>query len=133
MGKKHLEVVGAVILRDGRVLCAQRGPGGPTGGLWEFPGGKIEVGETPGDALAREIAEELGCRILVGDEVTATTHEYDFAVITLTTFYCDLLDGTPTATEHAAVRWVAPDELDDLAWAPADVPAAELVKLRLET
>lgn len=129
--KKHYKVVGAVIVRDGLVLCARRAPGGETGDLWEFPGGKIEPGESAGHALEREILEELGCRIKVGARVTATTHEYDFGVITLTTFYCDLLDGTPTATEHAALLWLAPDELDDLEWAPADVPAVDLVRRRL--
>lgn len=131
--KKHFKVVGAVIVRDGLVLCARRAPGGETGDLWEFPGGKIEPGESAGHALEREILEELGCHIKVGAKVTATTHEYDFGVITLTTFYCDLLDGTPTATEHAALLWLAPDELDDLEWAPADEPGVELVKRHLGT
>lgn len=123
----HLKVVAAVIIRDGLVLCARRAPGGETGGLWEFPGGKIEPGESAGHALVREILEELGCRIKVGARVTSTMHEYGFGVIKLTTYYCDLLDGTPTATEHEALLWLAPDELDDVEWAPADVPAVELV------
>lgn len=130
--KKHINVVGAVIVRDGLVLCAQRGPGGETGGLWEFPGGKIEPGESPRDALAREIVEELGCHVLVGDEVATTTHEYDFGIITLTTSHCELVDGTPVATEHAALAWLAPADLGTLDWAPADVPAVELLRKHLD-
>jgi 8-oxo-dGTP diphosphatase len=125
---KKINVVGAVIDQDGRILCAQRGPGGSLGGMWEFPGGKIENGESPRDALIREIDEELRCEIAVGDEVTTTSHEYDFGVVTLTTFWCELVAGTPTLTEHAEVRWLVPDELHQLEWAPADVPAVEIVR-----
>ncbi len=120
-----------MIVQEGRVLCAQRGPRGTLGGMWEFPGGKIEPGETPRDALEREIREELQCDVEVRNEVVSTTHEYDFAVVTLTTFYCDLVAGNPTLTEHADVRWLAPDELESLTWAPADVPAIEQIRADL--
>lgn len=125
---KQINVVGAVIDQGGQILCAQRGPGGALGGMWEFPGGKIENGESPRDALIREIDEELHCEITVGDEVTTTRHEYDFGVVTLTTFWCELVAGTPTLTEHAEVRWLAPRELDQLEWAPADVPAVDIIR-----
>ncbi len=125
---KQINVVGAVIERDGLILCAQRGPGGSLGGMWEFPGGKIENGESPRDALIREIDEELHCEIAVGDEVTTTRYEYDFGVVTLTTFWCELVSGTPTLTEHAEVRWLTRAELDQLDWAPADVPAVEIIR-----
>lgn len=125
--KKEIAVVGAVVIDDGRVLCAQRGPAGSLAGMWEFPGGKIEPGETPREALEREIVEELQCRVAVGDSVTTTEHEYDFAVVSLTTFYCDLVEGTPRLTEHAAVRWLLPAELESLEWAPADVPAVHQI------
>jgi 8-oxo-dGTP diphosphatase len=127
---KQVNVVGAVILRDGSVLCAQRGPAGALSGMWEFPGGKIEPGETPREALEREIREELGCVIEVGAEITTTTHEYDFAVVTLSTFYCTLISGSPELTEHAEVRWLRPEELTDLDWAPADIPAVQIVGAR---
>lgn len=126
--KKQLNVVGGVIVRDGFVLCAQRGLTSALPGMWEFPGGKIEPGESPREALEREILEELHCRVRIGAEVTTTTHEYDFGFVTLTTFYCELIDGIPELTEHAAVLWLRPAELSTLTWAPADVPAVELIK-----
>ena len=125
---KQINVVGAVIVRDGQILCAQRGPKGSLGGMWEFPGGKIEPGETPREALIREIDEELHCEVIVGDEVTTTSYEYDFGIVALTTFWCELVSGTPTLTEHAEVRWLSPAEIDQLTWAPADVPAVEIIR-----
>ncbi|MGY3127298.1 8-oxo-dGTP diphosphatase [Agrococcus sp. UYP33] len=125
--KKQINVVGAVIVRDGEILCAQRGPG-TLAGMWEFPGGKVELGEAPQAALQREIDEELECEVHVGAHVATTTHEYDFGVVTLTTYYCDLLSGEPVLTEHAEVRWLAPADLSSLEWAPADVPAVNQIQ-----
>lgn len=125
--RKQIDVVGAVIVRDGLILCAQRGSNGSLGGMWEFPGGKIEPGESAREALVREIVEELRCDIAVGEFITTTTHDYDFGTVTLTTFWCQLLAGEPVLTEHAAVRWQAPHALGELAWAPADIPAARIV------
>lgn len=129
--RKQIQVVGAVILEDGKVLCAQRGPAGSLGGKWEFPGGKIEPNESPRQALEREIDEELMCQIQVDEEVTTTTYEYDFATIILTTFFCKLLGGKPQLTEHSAVTWLPPEKLHELDWAPADIPAVELVQEQL--
>ena len=128
--KEHIHVVGAVILEDDRVLCVQRGPDGSLPGMWEFPGGKIEPDESPVEALRREISEELLCDIAVGEHVTTTAYEYEFGVVHLTTYYCDIINGTPELTEHAALRWLAPRELDQLEWAPADIPAVEVIQAR---
>lgn len=125
--KPPTKVVGAVILDSGRVLAAQRGPGKALAGLWEFPGGKIEPGESPSNALAREIEEELGCRVEVGDHVTTTTHEYEFGTIELATYYATLIGGTPTASEHSELRWVRFEDLQSLDWAPADLPAVATI------
>lgn len=123
----EIEVVGAVIVRDGLVLCARRGPGGSLAGRWEFPGGKVERDEQPAAALAREIHEELRCDVAVGDPIATTRHDDGRVLVVLTTFWCRLLAGSPQLTEHAELRWVAPGDLGGLDWAPADVPAVEAV------
>lgn len=127
----EIEVVGAVIVRDGLVLCAQRGPGGSLAGRWEFPGGKVEPGERPAAALAREIHEELRCDIAVGAPIATTRYDDGRVVVVLTTYWCTLTSGTPQLTEHSELRWVTPSGLGELDWAPADVPAVEAVSAAL--
>ncbi|GAA4346627.1 (deoxy)nucleoside triphosphate pyrophosphohydrolase [Microbacterium rhizosphaerae] len=119
----QIEVVGAVLVDDGRVLAARRGPQMDLPGMWEFPGGKVEAGETPQEALRRELIEELRCTVEVGDHVESTTHGH----VVLTTYFCRLVDGMPEPTEHSELRWVPPHELGDLEWAPADLPAVQLL------
>lgn len=130
---RRFDVVGAVIVSDKRVLAAKRGPGGSLPDMWEFPGGKIEDGESPHEALAREIGEELLVDIGVGKKILTTTHAYEFGVVTLTTYYCEIRRGTPQRTEHAALRWLTADELCSVEWAPADVAAVEQVRSDLRT
>lgn len=125
--KKRINVVGAVLVRDGTVFAAQRSSTMALPGMWEFPGGKVEVGETPQEALKRELEEELLCGAEIGDLVESTTYEYDFGFVTLTTFYSTFVDGEPQLTEHSDMRWVPANELAELDWAPADIPAVERV------
>lgn len=125
--KKHIHVVGAVIVEDGKILCAQRGATKTLAYKWEFPGGKIENGETPQAALKREIDEEMDCVIEIGEAIETTVYEYDFGFVHLTTFYCHLISGKPTLTEHVAISWLSPHELMSLDWAPADIPAVEKI------
>ena len=128
---KLIDVVAAAIVQNGRVLAAQRGPGMSMEGMWEFPGGKIEPGETPEQSLAREIDEELGAEVTVNNHVVTTTHPYDFATVRLATYYCDLVSGTPSASEHAELRWVTPSEMLTLDWAPADIEAVHMIAQEL--
>lgn len=125
--KKLVRVVGAVIEHQGNILCAQRSEQMSLPLLWEFPGGKIEQGETDIEALKREIQEEMKCDLAVGEKVTTTTHEYDFAIIELTTYCCTLQETMPTLTEHSQIKWLAPKALHQLEWAPADIPAVDLL------
>ncbi len=129
--RKNIFVVGAVIVRDGLVLCAQRGLEGSLPGLWEFPGGKIESGESKPEALRREISEELGCGVSVGHEITTTVHEYEFGIVHLTTFYCQIEEGAPSLSEHSEMRWLKPSDLDSLDWAPADIPTIDIISSEL--
>ncbi len=119
-------VVGAAIIRDGRVLAARRTFPAEAAGRWEFPGGKVEPGETPDAALVREIAEELGCAItvdgwLAGEAAIGSTH-------VLTVARATLLSGEPFPHEHDAVRWLAAGELDDVDWLEPDRPFLDEVR-----
>ena len=122
-----IRVVGAVFHDGERFLTCRKKPGKPLEGHWEFPGGKIEPGETPEQALEREIREELNLIAEVGQKVTTTTYEYDFATIELTTFYCTLVDGDLRLTDHDDTKWVTSTEAAHLTWAPADIPAVEAI------
>jgi 8-oxo-dGTP diphosphatase len=109
-----------VIVQNGRVLLSQRKRGTHLEGAWEFPGGKVEPGERPDDALVREIREELGCGIrvtgsLAGQQPITKTH-------TLRVLLAELVDSDPVPHEHDALRWLGRDELEDVAWLRADQP-----------
>jgi len=94
--------------------------------LWEFPGGKIETSESPVEALRRELMEELRIQVEIVDcQFESTTYEYDFGVVTLKTYICHLETGVPVLTEHIQSKWLSIDELNQLDWAPADIPAVQ--------
>nr|WP_241180334.1 (deoxy)nucleoside triphosphate pyrophosphohydrolase [Kocuria palustris] len=125
--KKQVDVVGAVLVDGQTVLAARRSEQMSLPGMWEFPGGKIEPGETPEEALARELVEELECTAEIGEHVENSVYEYERITVSLATYYCTLREGTPRLTEHSEIRWVPVDELRELNWAPADIPAVERV------
>ena len=130
--KKTVHVVGAIIENDNKeIFCALRSPKMSLPNFWEFPGGKIEENETPEQALAREIKEEFNCEIAVGKKVEDTTYEYEKVIVRLETYMSTILNGTPTALEHADAKWVPRNQLLSLDFAPADIPAVE--KLIRET
>lgn len=125
--KKNIYVVGAIIVDGDKVFCAQRGRDTSLPLLWEFPGGKIEHGESPQEALKREIQEEMQCNITVGDKVEHTVYEYDFGIVHLTTYFCEITEGSPVLTEHERFEWLHVSKLRTLEWAPADIPAINKV------
>lgn len=131
MNSRVIPVVCAAIVDGDRVFAVQRGPGKLLEGMWEFPGGKVERGETPEAALAREINEELRCTVAVHRIITTTTHDYHFGTIVLTSYWATLTDGRPQLTEHSNARWMKSTELDDVNWAPADLPAVEMIRNEL--
>jgi 8-oxo-dGTP diphosphatase len=114
----------ALVDADGRVLIAQRPAGRAMAGLWEFPGGKIEAGERPEQTLIRELREELG--IIVSEPclapLTFASHAYPDFHLLMPLFVCRRWEGTPTALEGQALKWVKPNELRDFPMPPADLP-----------
>lgn len=123
---KQINVVGAILICKGKVLCCKRGPGRSLAYLWEFPGGKIETGETPVKALSRELKEELKIEVTIQPEVfEEASYDYDFGRVKMKTLVCHLKKGKPVLTEHVELRWLAPSDLEILEWAPVDVPTVK--------
>lgn len=126
--KKTVKVVGAIILNEAdEVLCALRSPNMSLPNYWEFPGGKVEENESLEEAIVREIKEELNCLIETNQIFHEYTHEYEHIFVNLITVLCRLVDGTPTASEHAELKWINKKNLTGLQWAPADIPTVDLL------
>ncbi|MBB5353544.1 8-oxo-dGTP diphosphatase [Haloferula luteola] len=127
-----LHVVAGLIQDDtGRLLACQRPAGKHLAGKWEFPGGKVEEGESIDAALVRELDEELGIQVAPGASLTPVDHDYGRGPIRLIPMLCQVISGTPVAREHEALRWCSVAELESLEWAEADLPIlAEWCALR---
>ena len=126
VASKRIRVVGAVIQRGSTVFAARRNPGRSAGGLWEFPGGKVEPRESPEEALARELREELSVDVSVGPFIDQSVSEVAGAAIELSCYAAVLLAEDPvSSTDHDAMTWIDLAELDQLEWAPGDVPIIE--------
>ena len=128
---KTINVVAAIIRDDNRVFATQRGYGDYKDG-WEFPGGKIEQGETPQEALAREIKEELDTEIVVGDLLTIIEYDYPKFLLSMQCYWCQIVEGTPVLKEHEAARWLDLGSIDSVDWLPADLTIIPTIAAALE-
>lgn len=127
---KTIRVVAAVIRKGDKIFATQRGYGELKGG-WEFPGGKIEDGETPEQALVREIKEELDTDINVRELIDTIEYDYPNFHLSMDCFWCEIVQGGLELKEHEAAKWLAKDELYGVDWLPADVGLIEKIKKEL--
>ena len=124
---KRIEVVAAIIRKEGRIFATQRGYG-EWKDWWEFPGGKMEPGETPEEALKREIREELSTEIRVDELLCTVEYDYPKFHLTLHCYLCSLVTEALHLNEQEAARWLANDELDSVKWLPADREVIEKMR-----
>ena len=117
---KTIEVVAAIIHKDNRYLAAQRGYG-DFEGMWEFPGGKIEAGESQEEALKREIKEELNVDIEIGMQICTVDYDYPKFHLTMHCYFCNVSNGDIKLLEHKSAKWLTNDELNMVEWLPADI------------
>ena len=122
---KHIHVTCAIIERDGLVLAAQRSAAMSLPLKWEFPGGKIDPGESTEDCLRRELVEEMGICVCVGKHLPPCMHHYQTFAVTLYPFVCSIESGEIVLHEHAAITWLPAESLHTLDWAEADLPVIE--------
>ena len=124
---KNIHVVAAVIEQDGKIFATQRGYGDYKD-WWEFPGGKMEPGESPEEALVREIREELDTEISVGKIITSVEYDYPKFHMLMDCFMCNIVSGDLKLLEHEAARWLSADELWDVKWLPSDIRVIEEIE-----
>lgn len=129
--KKVIKVVAAIIRDNDKIFVTQRGYGEFKGG-WEFPGGKIEAGETPEEALVREIMEELDTEIAVGKLINTIEYDYPKFHLSMKCFWAEVVSGDLILKEHESARWLTKNELDSVEWLPADISIIESIRAGLE-
>ena len=124
---KQIEVVAAIIRKDDKIFATQRGYG-EWKDWWEFPGGKMEAGETPEEALKREIREELSTEVSVDEFLCTAEYDYPAFHLTMHCFWCHIESGSLTLKEHEAAKWLSKDDLDSVEWLPADLEVVKRIK-----
>jgi 8-oxo-dGTP diphosphatase len=123
-----IRVTAAILTASGKVFIAKRKPPGRMPGMWEFPGGKIEAGETPEQCLKRELHEEFGIDAAIGRHVGTSVYPYEFYTVELMAYRTKVLAGDIRLNDHADMAWVAPGDLDRYEFAPADIPFVEMIR-----
>jgi 8-oxo-dGTP diphosphatase len=123
-----IRVTAGIIERGGKYLIARRAPGKHMAGRWEFPGGKIEPGESPEECLERELMEEFRIRVEVGAHLVDSTHDYGSKIICLMGYFTRYIDGSFHLVDHDRIHWVSVSEMDDYDFAPADLPLIAALK-----
>lgn len=131
--KKQIDVTAAIIVKDNKVFAARRKIGQHLAGFWEFPGGKLEKGETPEQCLTRELEEEFKITSRVGAFVGESVYDYDSKIVRLLAYQVHHLDGDFELIDHDALCWLGLDELDSVNWAPADIPLVQQYKVMANT
>ena len=130
-GMKSIRVVAAVIRDNDRIFATQRGYGNYKG-WWEFPGGKIEAGETPQEALTREIREELDTLVEVGDLIACVEYDYPEFHLSMDCFWCTILEGNLHLNEAEDARWLTKENLMSVKWLPADLEVLEVISKSIQ-
>jgi 8-oxo-dGTP diphosphatase len=123
-----IRVTAAIMTDSGKVFIAKRKPPGRMPGMWEFPGGKIEAGETPEQCLQRELHEEFGIDSAIGRHVGTSVYRYDFYTVELIAYRTKIISGHIRLNDHADMAWVEPDGLGAFEFAPADIPFVEMIR-----
>lgn len=124
---RTIKVVAAIIIDEDKVFATQRGYGDYKD-WWEFPGGKVEEGETPEAALIREIEEELDTEIVVGRKLTTVEYDYPEFHLSMDCFICEIVSGDLTLLEHEAARWLPIDDMKQVKWLPADIDVVDAIE-----
>lgn len=124
---KHIHVAAAVMIQEHKVFAAQRKDSGELGLKWEFPGGKLEPGESGENAIVREIMEELSTTIAVDRHFMTVNHQYESFRITMDAYLCTIIDGALSIGEHVDFRWLSFHELYTVDWAAADIPIVDAI------
>ena len=128
---EQVRAVAAIIRKGDKIFATQRGYG-EWKDWWEFPGGKMEAGETPEEALKREIREELSTEISVDEFLYTVDYDYPQFHLTMHCYLCSLMTDSLHLNEHEAAKWLAKDELDGVKWLPADVEVVEVIKSKIQ-
>lgn len=128
---KTVKVVAAIIRNNNKIFATQRGYGEFKDG-WEFPGGKVEAGETSECALIREIQEELDTMISVGEKLDCVEYDYPTFHLSMECFWAEIISGDLVLKEHEAAKWLSKDELDSVEWLPADLELIEKIKVVMQ-